>query len=225
MLCYVVIGCASSSNAFHRLAYHCLTCVAAICRAWHHRALLVIATYKMGESLIDVMYKPFLIEHGFTASQLGLWLGTWGMLASVLGSMVGGVLATKVPLVRLLLVCAILRLVPEFGQFALAVDWLPIETGVVIGVSLAEHLVGGALTTAMFATMMGWVDRRIGATHFTVFACVEVWGKSSTALISGVVAEQFSYAFTFGLGIAIGLAFLLLLMKAPPTATAAQGSS
>ena len=185
-------------------------------------ALLVVATYKMGESLIDVMYKPFLIEQGITASQLGLWLGTWGMLASVLGSLFGGILATRVPLLRLLFVCALIRLVPEVGQFGLAMGWLPVESSVVIWVSLAEHLAGGALTTAMFATMMGWVDRRIGATHFTVFACVEVWGKSSSALMSGVIVEQFSYAVTFGLGVTIGLAFPLLLLRLPPSLGAFQ---
>ena len=198
------------------------TLMSALTRPAGGWALLVVATYKMGESLIDVMYKPFLMEHGITASQLGLWLGTWGMLTSVLGSLLGGILATRVPLLRLLVMCSLLRLVPEFGQFALALDWFPIEANIVIAVSLAEHFAGGALTTVMFATMMGWVDRRIGATHFTVFACVEVWGKSSTAMLSGVVTEYCSYAFTFGLGIAIGVVFLLLLVKAPPTTSAAR---
>ena len=53
-------------------------------------ALAVVGTYKMGESIIDVMYKPFLIDQGISASTLGLWLGTWGMGASVLGSVLGG---------------------------------------------------------------------------------------------------------------------------------------
>ena len=128
------------------------------------------------------------------------------MLASVLGSLLGGIWATRLPLLNLLMMCSVFRLVPEMGQFGLAMGWLPVEPGVVIAVSLAEHLAGGALTTVMFATMMGWLDRRIGATHFTVFACVEVWGKSSTALIQ-VVTEYFSYAVTFGLGIAIGFCF------------------
>jgi len=180
--------------------------------------LAVIATYKMGESLIDVMYKPFLMDQGITASQLGLWLGTWGMGASVAGSVLGGVLATRFPLVRLLMACALVRLFPEVGQLALALGWLNVDMFNVVVVSLAEHCAGGALTTVMFASMMGWVDRRIGASHFTVLACVEVWGKSLAALVSGLMAEQLSYAGTFGVGITIGLVFLLLLARLPPSA-------
>ncbi len=81
---------------------------------------------------------------------------------------------------------------------------------------------GTCATTVMFAAMMGWVDRRIGATHFTVFACVEVWGKSLSAFVSGLITERLSYTGTFGLGLFIGLVFLLLLLKLPPVARARQ---
>ncbi len=178
-------------------------------------ALAVVGTYKMGESIIDVMYKPFLMDRGFSASTLGLWLGTYGMGASVLGSVMGGLIASRLPLLRMLFVVGALRLIPEVGQLALAADWLDVTAAAVVSISLAEHLVGGALTTVMFATMMGLVDRRIGATHFTLFACVEVWGKSLSALVSGVVAEAFSYAGAFGLGIILGALFLVLVTQMP----------
>ncbi len=174
--------------------------------------LLVIATYKMGESFIDVMYKPFLIDQGVTASQIGLWIGTWGMGASLLGSVVGGVIAMRFPLIRLLFIAGIIRLIPEFGQLGLAMNWVAVEPQSVIGISLGEHFAGGVLTTIMFATMMSWVDRRIGASHFTLLACVEVWGKSMAAMGSGWLAVRFGYPGTFGLGIAMGVGFLLLLI-------------
>ena len=137
------------------------------------------------------------------------------MGASVLGSVVGGLLAARQPLFRMLIVVGGLRLLPELGQLGLAAGWLSVSDVHVIGISLAEHFVGGALTTVMFATMMGMVDRRIGATHFTLFACVEVWGKSLSALVSGLIAETFSYAGAFSIGIVIGLAFLLLVWRLP----------
>jgi PAT family beta-lactamase induction signal transducer AmpG len=174
--------------------------------------LLVIATYKMGESFIDVMYKPFLIDQGITASQIGLWIGTWGMAASLFGSVLGGLVAMRFSLLPLLWVAGAIRLIPELGQFGLAMEWVAVEPLSVIVISLGEHFAGGVLTTVMFATMMGWVDRRIGASHFTLLACVEVWGKSVSAMGSGWLAVRFGYAGTFGLGIAMGVGFLLLLV-------------
>ena len=40
-----------------------------------------------------------------------------------------------------------------------------------------EHLLGGALTTVLFALMMRHTDREIGATHYTLLAELynELW--------------------------------------------------
>jgi len=177
--------------------------------------LAVIATYKMGESIIDVMFKPFLMEHGILASQLGLWMGTWGMGASILGSVAGGMLAMRFRLLPLLLFAGSVRLVPELGQLGLAMGLIEVGPSSVIAITLAEHFAGGILTTVMFASMMGWVDRRIGATHFTLLASVEVWGKSVSAFVSGLIAEYLGYSGAFAIGITVGVVFLVLVTRLP----------
>lgn len=177
--------------------------------------LLFVGTYKLGESMSDVLYKPFLVDSGITAGQIGLWLGTWGTGASLIGSVLGGVLAARLPLLGAVALTATLRVVPLVGR------WLLVKHGVteasVIGVTLAEEFFGGALTTAMFAFMMSRVDRRIGGTHYTLLASVEVWGKAPVGPLAGWLADSqrglgWGYAGVFMLGIALSLAFLLLLL-------------
>lgn len=189
--------------------------------------LLFIATYKLGESLADAMFKPFLVDHGYTDAQIGLWVGTWGKVASVLGSLAGGLLAARIPIVRAVGITAALRALPIVAQWALAVVGPTDET--VIAVTCTEHFFGGAITTAMFAFMMSRVDRRIGGTHFTAFATVEVLGKMPAGLLSGVIAEQLGYAGTFGAGAVLSLVFLFLLVplhrtSAPATLPAEEGA-
>ena len=176
----------------------------------------VIASYKMGESIIDAMFKPFLMDHGIAAADLGLWLGTWGMGASILGSVGGGVLAMRVRLIPLLMAAGAVRMAPQAAQVLMAVGILDVTPATAIGVALAEHCAGGALTTVMFACMMGWVSRDAGATHFTVLACIEVWGKSLAAFGSGVLATQLGYQGAFALGLSLGALFLLLVRALPP---------
>ena len=178
--------------------------------------LAVIGTYKMGESVIDVMFKPFLMEHGITASQLGLWLGTWGMGASIAGSVAGGVLAMRCRLLPLLLWAGVVRLLPQAAQVCMAMGIIEVSPASAMVIALAEHAAGGVLTTVMFACMMGWVDRSIGASHFTLLACIEVWGKSIAAFVSGVIAAQLGYAGAFGLGLSLGCVFLLLVRAISP---------
>jgi MFS family permease len=172
--------------------------------------LLFIGTYKLGENMADTMFKPFLVDAGYQGQEIGLWVGTWGMLFSIAGSTCGGLLASRYPMLRVVGIAAVLRALPVAGEWWLSV--VEPTAARVIGVTCAEHFFGGALTTALFAFMMSRVDRRIGATHYTLLAAVEVWGKQPAALISGAITDATSYPFIFGLAFVLSLAFLLLLV-------------
>ncbi len=171
--------------------------------------ILFIGTYKLGESMADTMFKPFLVDAGYRDAQIGLWVGTWGMLCSIAGSVGGGLLARRIPLLRLVGWCAVARALPVAGEWWLTqVDPTPHR---ILAVTCFEHLFGGALTTAMFAYMMSRVDRRIGATHYTVLAAVEVWGKLPAAWLSGFIAARASYSTLFAVATLFSVAFLGLL--------------
>ena len=170
--------------------------------------LLAVATYKTGEYLIGVMFKPFLVDAGYALSQIGLWVGTYGMLASLAGSALAGELSRKLSLVDALIVAALLRVFP-----VLACWWLTrgaVSPAAVIAVTCAEHFAGGLITTVMFALMMARVDKRIGATHYTLLASIEVLGKSPATWTSGLLAERLGYGGLFLLGTALSLAFVLV---------------
>lgn len=174
--------------------------------------LLFIATYKFGESLSDVLYKVFLVQEGISPAQIGLWVGTWGMAASLLGSTAGGLLATRMPLLGALTLTASLRILPLAGRWWLA--QFGVSDASIIGVTLAEEFFGGALTTVMFAFMMSQTDPRIGATHYTLFASLEVLGKAPGGPIGGLLVGEahWSYAQAFLLGTVLSGAFLFLLL-------------
>jgi PAT family beta-lactamase induction signal transducer AmpG len=173
--------------------------------------LFFIATYKFGETISDALYKLFLVDSGIRPTQIGLWVGTWGTAASILGSLMGGLLATRMPLLGALTVTATLRIFPLVGRWWLAK--MGVTDAGVIGVTLAEEFFGGSLTTVMFAFMMSRVDRRISATHYTLLASVEVLGKSPGGPIGGILVGKahWSYAQAFLLGVGLSVAFLFLI--------------
>jgi hypothetical protein len=171
---------------------------------------IAAVTYKLGEAMADTMFKPFMVDAGFTRGQIGLWLGTWGMAFSLAGSVAGGYLASRWRIWHALVVTAALRIIPLIGQWWLAAGGPPNEDALIV-ITCAEHLFGGALTTAMFAMMMSRVDRAIGATHFTVLAALEVVGKGAAGALSGPITERTDYAATFGVAVLLSAAFLLVL--------------
>jgi len=174
--------------------------------------LVFIGTYKFGESLSDVLYKPFLLKAGFEGPQVAWWTGTYGTAASLAGTVAGGWIATRMPLLRALTVTSTLRIFPLAGRWLLATVG-PTAPGV-IGVTLTEEFFGGALTTALFAFMMSRVDRRIGAAHFTLLAGIELLGKMPGSAIGGLLVGKahWSYAQAFLLGVGLSVAFLFLLL-------------
>jgi PAT family beta-lactamase induction signal transducer AmpG len=174
--------------------------------------LLFIATYKMGEGMVDVMFKPFLIDRGFKSQQLGAWIGSYGLVASLLGSLFGGFLAYRLPLLVTVGITGTLRSLALIGPYYLSLKPV-LAPPLIVSVTIAEHFCGGALTTAMFAFMMSRVDRTIGGTHYTLLACVELAGKFPLRTAAGWIKESLGYSKLFLLGAV--LSFLLLLLLIP----------
>jgi MFS family permease len=183
--------------------------------------LVFIGTYRLGESMVDAMSKPFLVDMGFSKGQLALWVGTYGMVASLLGSLSGGLLAARTDLVRAVGATALVRCLPLalLAALAGAAARGPLGDAPVIAVTCVEHFTTGALTTALFAFMMSRVDPAVGASHYTLLASVEVLGKAPGALASGWVAQRVGYAPLFAAG---ALASVVLL--APLVALRRRGA-
>jgi MFS family permease len=178
--------------------------------------LLAVATYKMGETLADAMFGAWMVRiHHVPKEQVALWLGSWGIVASLIGSFCGGVVATRYPLKQAVLMTGGLRLIPLIAQWAVVAGFALPTQGVIVPLTCAEHFFGGLLTTSMFALMMSSVDRRIGATHYTVLASVEVLGKAGPGLLSGVLVDALGFQPVFGLSVLLSVLFLVVVPKLP----------
>ena len=171
--------------------------------------LFFIATYKSGEIMIDVMFKPFIVDSGFNVSDIGIWVGTYGMAASIAGSAAGGFIASKLTVYRALVCACVMRLFPLIFITALTFT-APLPVLVKCS-TILEHFFGGILTTALFAFMMKNVDRRIGATHYTLLASIEVLGKAPGSFLSGLITDAAGYSFTFVTGTAISFLVIFIL--------------
>ena len=188
--------------------------------------LLVVATYKVGESISDAMFEPFLIRYAhWDSPRVGLIIGVYGMWFSLAGSVLGGAFVRRFGGFRVLVAFATARTVS-----IAAVVWLAtlapaqLDNQVVLLAKGLEEVCGGGLTTAMFAFMMSRVDRRIGATHYTLLAGVEVFGKSPGGLLSGVIADAFGFVVTFATALGLSALCLPLLTLVRPRATGAPAT-
>lgn len=180
--------------------------------------LLVVGTYKLGESLIDPMFKLYVVDAGHRPRDVLAWFAAAGLAASIAGSIGGGVLATRLPRHRALFLAAALRLGPLAYEWWLAHAGAPPSAHAVQVAVVLENFFGGALTTTLFAYMMGRVDKQIGATHFALLAEVEFLGKVPAASLSGVLAAHLGYANVFAIGVALSALYLAVIAFVRPPA-------
>lgn len=171
--------------------------------------IAIVMTYKTGEAMADAMWKPLLLDRGFSSAEIGLWAGTFGMLASLFGSSAAGALARRMALSRALLWTASLRALGIAGEWWVAGSSV-VSANQVVLVTCVEHFLGGALTTVLFALMMRHTDREIGGTHYTLLASLEAWGKVPLAGLSGIIAQRLGYSSLFAAATFLCLAFTWL---------------
>ncbi|MEW5853671.1 MAG: MFS transporter [Myxococcota bacterium] len=171
--------------------------------AWALLGLTLLC--KVGESGASAMLKPALVDRGFTTEDVALWVGTAGLVASLVGSALGGVVVTLLSRRNALVVALVLQ------AAGLLVLWPLLDApGKALGLGIVvEHLCTGVLTTVLFTFMMDAVDPRFGGTEYTLLASLVVIGTGSASTFSGFVAERTGYAPLFA-----GAAALTLLMLA-----------
>ena len=177
--------------------------------------IVVVLSYKAGETLADGMWKPMLFDRGFASADIGIWNGTYGMIASFIGSLLGGLWIRARPIPAALFGTAALRAIGVGAEWWVSV--MQVGAASVIVVTCIEHLLSGAITTVLFALMMRHTRREIGGTHYTLLASLEVLGKGTLGMFSGAIAQRLGYSALFGLATALSLAFALLAyaLRAP----------
>lgn len=168
-----------------------------------------VATYKAGEQIADTLFKPFVVDSYSSAT--ALWLSTYSLVPSMAGSVIGGVLVGRHGISRALKWCCIARTISIGLEWTIVMGWLGDSLLPLLSTSWIENMSGGALTTVTFAFMMAVVDSSIAASHYTVLAAVEVFGKLFFGQIAGPLADSGGYAMAFAAAVALSMAHLLFI--------------
>jgi PAT family beta-lactamase induction signal transducer AmpG len=145
--------------------------------------LLVLCTFKGGESMASMMVKPLLVDQGFSLEDIAILSGFWGFSSSALGALAGGALASRLGR-RVTIVLAGLAQSAGIALFALlSRDVVSFEGAIAIVV--AEHLTSGMATASLFTAMMDRCRPSRAASDYTVQASVVVVAQGIFSASSG----------------------------------------
>lgn len=189
-------------------------------RRYFFPVLVFILTFKLADQTIGFMIKPFWVDAGFSARQIGIVSVQLGILLSIAGGLIGGWFTDRVGVFHGLWILGLTQIVSNLGYAWLAhVFPLP---GEVIAQPLAhqvmmytasavESFTQGLGTGAFLAFLMSIVDKRNAATEYAVLSSIFVLARSVAGWAGGWGAELMGYADFFLLTFVFGLPAYLLL--------------
>ena len=177
---------------------------------WHAIAILgLIAIYRISDIVMGIMANPFYVDMGYTKDEVAAVSKVFGVIMTLLGAFIGGVLTLRFGVMRILFLGAVLSAVSN-----LLFAWLATQghdlNGLVWVIS-ADNLSSGIATAAFIAFLSSLTNIQYSATQYALFSSMMLLAPKWLAGFSGVFVDAFGYQ-TFFIGTAIiGLPVLLLI--------------
>jgi PAT family beta-lactamase induction signal transducer AmpG len=168
--------------------------------------LIFILIFKLADVSMGFMVKPFWVDSGFTATEIGLVSVNLGLGLSIAGGVIGGWYTDRAGIYRALWVLGLFQAVSNLG-YALAAAVIPAAaTGstllfehrvLLYSASAIESFTGGLGTAAFLAFLMAIVDKNRAATEYALLSSVFALSRSFAGWASGFGAQEMGYSAYF----------------------------
>jgi PAT family beta-lactamase induction signal transducer AmpG len=185
--------------------------------------LALVLLYRWPDGLLNVMAVPFLIQQGFSPALVGSVLAGWGMGATILGTIAGGLLFSRLGMNRALWLFALVGAAGNLGYWALA-QFHGGMSGLLLAVGL-ENIGGGLVGSVFVALLMSLCNPRFSATQYALLSGVYALSRSLLSGQAGYLAQGVGWSSFFLLTAAASLpAFLLMAWLTPWNGSGAKGA-
>ena len=188
---------------------------------WHAALILaLIAVYRISDVVMGIMANPFYVDMGYTKAEVATVTKIYGVVMTLLGAFVGGVLSMRFGVMRILMLGALLS-----AGSNLLFAWLAghgHDVTALIAVVSADNLAGGVASAAFIAYLSSLTNVSYSATQYALFSSMMLLLPKFVAGFSGDYVNAFGYAQFFTSTALLGLPVLLLVWLASKVKTASN---
>jgi PAT family beta-lactamase induction signal transducer AmpG len=202
--------------------------------------LAFILFYKFGEAFGGAMANPFYHEMKFSGTEIALVSKVYGVIATLVGGVLGGALVARMGLFRTLMAGGVLQAVTILLLSALAMrntaldyhlwhDYGPLDPPVFIAGHAANHaellrwliaaitlenLTAGIASAALVAYLSGLCNTAYTATQYALFSSFMAYGRTIMSTGSGWLIDTLDndWATFWALTVVMAIPGLLLLI-------------
>ena len=177
-------------------------------------SLLFITLYKFGDAVLNNMSTPFLLQTGFSQTDLGVIRGGMGIIATLVGTLVGGSLMTKWGIYKSLWIFGALQCLSNVGYLAIALTGKNYNL-LVLSINI-ENFCGGMGTAAYVAYLMSLCNPSFTATQYALLSSLMAVSRDILIAPAGKIAEMTGWTNFMILSIVAAVPGLLLLPLVAP---------
>ena len=174
--------------------------------------LALIASYRISDIVLGVIANVFYVDMGFTKTEVANVTKVFGVLMTLIGAVIGGVLVNRLGVIRILFSGALLVALTNllFAVLAQAGDSVPM----LIVVVAMDNLSGGLASAAFVAYLSALTNVQYSATQYALFSSVMLLMPKFLGGFSGVLVDHVGYVEFFVLVSLLGLPVLILIWLA-----------
>jgi PAT family beta-lactamase induction signal transducer AmpG len=172
--------------------------------------LLFIMLYKLGDALLGTMTNPFYVELGFTKPEVATIVKGYGLVATLLGGFLGGVIVNLRGIVPALWICGIVQLLSNL-VFVLQA-WVGRDLTMLTVTISVENLAGGMGTAAFVAYLSSLCNLSYTATQYALLSSFMAQARTTLSAGGGFLADSMSWIEFFLTTTAAAVPGLLLLL-------------
>ena len=176
--------------------------------------LLFVLLFKVGDSTLGRMVKPFWVDRGYSLTEIGTISVTLGTVLTILGALAGGWLVNRIGIFRSLLWLGLGQLVSNIGYVVVAAVDLPRES--IYVASVIESFTQGLGTAAFLSFLMNLCDKEHAATQYAILSALFALTRDVAGAFTGIGVESLGYAVFFAITTALALPALALLPLIKP---------
>ncbi|MXS85079.1 MFS transporter [Nitrosomonas sp. HPC101] len=184
---------------FVRFGYHALLILA------------LIAVYRISDVVMGIMSNPFYVDMGYTKDEVATISKVYGVVMTILGATIGGVLIARIGVIRTLFLGAVLSAATNLLFVWLAGRGHDVS-GLIFTIS-ADNLSAGIASSAFVAYLSGLTHAAYSATQYALFSSIMLLLPKFIAGFSGEFVDAYGYELFFAGTALLGVPVLILVWK------------
>ena len=157
--------------------------------------LLFILLYKVGDTMAHSLSTNFYLEMGYTKTEIGTVVKVFGLIATLVGAFIGGLLSIKIGLYKSLVSFGIFQAIATLGFVVLAISTKSLM--LLASVITLENLAAGMGYTAYLAFIANMTNKQFTATQFALMTAIMSLPRTLFSGSSGFLVEILGWEYYF----------------------------